>query len=272
MITRRTFLKLVGGTAFSVVPMTTYAAWIEPRHRLVTTRYEIGVPGWGAAHGAMRIAVVADVHACEPWMPVSRIDEIVATTNALSPDLTLLLGDYVAGMRRFKTGDVPMWDWATALAKLEAPLGVHAVLGNHDWYSGGELCRFVLEEAGVPVMENDARRLTAPGGAPFWLAGLADQLAREPGRRRRGLDDLPGTLAKVTDDAPLILMAHEPDIFAEMPDRVGLTLCGHTHGGQVNLPFIGELVVPSRFGHRYAYGHIVEDAGSCWCRAGSAAR
>ena len=73
-----------------------------------------------------------------------------------------------------------------------------------------------------------------------------------------GVDDLPGTLAKVTDDAPVVLMAHEPDIFAEVPRRVALTISGHTHGGQVR--FLGYApIVPSRFGRRYVYGHIVED-------------
>jgi predicted MPP superfamily phosphohydrolase len=76
----------------------------------------------------------------------------------------------------------------------------------------------------------------------------------------RHADDLPGTLKKIRDKSnPVILLAHEPDIFPEVPERVSLTLCGHTHGGQVALPFIGRPVVPSRYGDRYAYGHIVED-------------
>ena len=121
-----------------------------------------------------------------------------------------------------------------------------------------------LENVGIPVYENDAVRLTKDGHA-FWLAGLGDQLAfyRRAGRRYKnfkGVDDLPATLAKVTDEAPVILMAHEPDIFPRVPDRVLLTLSGHTHGGQVR--FLGySPVVPSRYGNRYAYGHIVENGG-----------
>ena len=105
-------------------------------------------------------------------------------------------------------------------------------------------------------------RLTKEG-RPFWLTGLGDQLAFFVGRRRghriyKGIDDLPGTLAKVSDDAPVILLAHEPDIFTQVPDRVSLTLSGHTHGGQVRL-FGYAPRVPSAYGNRYAYGHIVEN-------------
>ncbi|TJX21195.1 MAG: metallophosphoesterase, partial [Mesorhizobium sp.] len=76
--------------------------------------------------------------------------------------------------------------------------------------------------------------------------------------RPRGLDDLDGTLAKISDAAPVILLAHEPDIFPKVPSRVSLTLAGHTHGGQVRL-FGYSPVVPSRYGNRYAYGHVVEN-------------
>ena len=142
---------------------------------------------------------------------------------------------------------------------------MHAVLGNHDWWDddaaqaarrGPVESRRVLEAQGIPVMENDAVRLTH-GGRPFWLAGLADQNAFYPQHVWQGPDDLPGTLAKVTDDAPVILMAHEPDIFPQVPERVALTLSGHTHGGQVRI--LGwSPVTPSHYGNRYAYGHIVE--------------
>ena len=69
---------------------------------------------------------------------------------------------------------------------------------------------------------------------------------------------LPGTMAQITDDAPVIMMAHEPDIFPEMPARVSLTLSGHTHGGQITM-FRYSPLVPSKYGTRYIYGHIVED-------------
>ena len=72
------------------------------------------------------------------------------------------------------------------------------------------------------------------------------------------MDDLAKTLAKITDDAPVLLMAHEPDIFPEVPDRISLTLSGHTHGGQFRM-FGYSPVVPSRYKNRYAYGHIIED-------------
>jgi predicted MPP superfamily phosphohydrolase len=163
---------------------------------------------------------------------------------------------------RWKTGPVPYDVWAGELARLRAPLGVHAVLGNHDWWEdraamrarrGPVLGRRALERAGIPVYENDAARLEKDG-RPFWLAGLGDQWAFGS---RWGVDDLPATLAKVTDRAPAILLAHEPDIFPQVPARVALTLSGHIHGGQ--LRFFGHSpVVPSRFGNRYAYGHVVE--------------
>jgi predicted MPP superfamily phosphohydrolase len=147
---------------------------------------------------------------------------------------------------------------------------VHAILGNHDWWldKGAQAAgcspvfvRRTLERIGIPVYENDAVRLSHKGHS-FWLAGLGDQLALRAtcsGRRcYRGVDDLAGTLAKATDDAPVLLLAHEPDVFPRVPDRVSLTLAGHTHGGQVRL-FGYSPVVHSRYGNRYAYGHVIED-------------
>ena len=139
------------------------------------------------------------------------------------------------------------------------------MLGNHDWWDdpaaqasrrGPVLARRALEAAGIPVLENDGVRLRQ-GGRPFWLLGLGDQLAflRRP---RGGVDDLPGTLLKLKDDAPAILLAHEPDIFPQVPDRIALTLSGHTHGGQVRILGYSP-IVPSSYGNRYAYGHVVEN-------------
>lgn len=269
MLTRRSFIKLLGGVLAAGVGTASYAFGIEPGLRLVITRYALQPPGWPRGR-KLRIVALADIHACDPWMSLSRIEGIVETANALEGDVAVLLGDYIAG-HRYVTGKVDPKDWSAALSRLSAPLGVHAILGNHDWWEdrqaqrsghGPIFARLALEAAGLPVYENDAVRLEKDGQA-FWLAGLADQVALMPGyagRKRRGftgLDDLPGTLAKTAQGEPVILLAHEPDIFPDVPDRVALTLCGHTHGGQVRL-FGYSPVVPSSFGNRYAYGHVVE--------------
>jgi uncharacterized protein len=84
-------------------------------------------------------------------------------------------------------------------------------------------------------------------------------MSSRPGGATRGNDDLAGALRQINDDAPAILLAHEPFIFPKVPDRVALTLCGHTHGGQVNLPIIGAPFVPTMRGvKRYVYGHYTE--------------
>lgn len=101
----------------------------------------------------------------------------------------------------------------------------------------------------MTVLENQAARVES-GGRAFWLVGVADLWTRRP--------DIAGALAQVAGEDPVILLTHNPDIFPDVPPRVSLTLAGHTHGGQVNLPFLGRPVVPSRFGQRYAMGHVVE--------------
>ena len=102
--------------------------------------------------------------------------------------------------------------------------------------------------------------LLGAAGQRFWLAGIGDQLAYRLGHGRfRGVDDLPGTLAQVNTDDPVLLLVHEPDIFTRVPARVALTLAGHTHGGQIRLPLIWPPFVPSKYGARFAYGHVVED-------------
>ncbi len=263
MFSRRHFLKFIGGLGAFGVSTTAYG-FSEPVLQLGVTRYDLTPPRWPKGF-QLRIAAIADLHACDPWMSIDRIHGIVERTNALNADIIVLLGDYVAGHRHV-TRFIPADEWAPVLAGLKAPLGVHAVLGNHDWWEDKTVqregqgqtnaCR-ALEAAGIPVYENDARRLSK-GGQPFWLAGLGDQLAYIPARRFRpvrriGVDDLGATLKKVTDDAPLILLAHEPDVAKRVPSRVALQLSGHTHGGQVRM--LGwSPVSPS--GQRLAYGHI----------------
>lgn len=260
---RRQVLGGLGASALAAGATGGYAFAIEPRFRLAVRSYAPVLPGWTPGL-SLRIAAIADVHVCEPWMPLDRVAEIVDATNALKPDLILLLGDYPAG-RKVTWKRVGLPDFARIAESLRAPLGVHAILGNHDWWDdpaalgarkGPVEARRVLEARGIPVMENDAVRLVKDG-QPFWLAGLADQQPFKPLRDLRSLADIPGTLDRITDDAPAILMAHEPEIFPTIPDRFALTLSGHTHGGQVRVfghsPFVVGYHDP-----RYIYGHVVE--------------
>jgi uncharacterized protein len=263
MISRRHFLRFFAGLGAAGVSTAAYG-FGEPL-RLGVTRYDIQPLQWPADF-RLKIAVIADLHACDPWMSLDHIQTVVDRTNALDADIIVMLGDYVAGHRHV-TRFIPASEWASVLAGLKAPLGVHAILGNHDWWEDREVqregqgptkARRALETVGIPVYENDAVRLTKDD-RPFWLAGLGDQLAYVPARRFRpvrriGVDDLTATLGKITGDAPVILLAHEPDVAMRVPARVALQLSGHTHGGQVRL-FGWSPVVPSRYGNRLAYGH-----------------
>lgn len=263
MLTRRQFLLASGGLLAAGPAF--YSVAIEPNYAVDVVRYAVSPPNWSQGL-SLRVAVIADLHACEPWMPVARIEKIARLANSLQPDMTVLLGDYAGGTSLASAPVLPH-QWAEALSPLRAPLGVYAVLGNHDWQhgalphlpgDGGDSIRRALRHMNACVMENDARKIETKGGA-FWLVGLADQFAIRLGPRLyRGKDDLPAALAKTTSDAPVILLAHEPDIFEKTPPRVALTLCGHTHGGQIYPPVLGPLAAAARFRSTPYYGHLVD--------------
>ena len=246
MITRRGLLKLFGAGVLGLVATAAYP-FAEVMGRPRITRYSLTPRGWTAGL-SLRIAIIADIHACEPWMSVKRIEAICAQSVELQPDMILLLGDYVVSGLKFVTAKTHPADWSAALRELRAPLGVHAILGNHDYWedanfqmdqSSTPFAAQALRDAGISTYINEAVKLEKDG-RPFWLAGLGDQMALLPGtaygrRRLTGIDDLAATLSTIDDDAPVLLMAHEPDIFPQVGDRVSLTLSGHTHGGQINL-------------------------------------
>lgn len=268
MITRRTFLKTMIAGAIGLAGLAAYP-FVEVLARPRVTRYALKPSGWTEGL-KLRICALADFHACEPWMSLSRIKSICEQANSLDADIILLLGDYAAGTR-LVSEYVNSADWSRALASLQAPLGVHAILGNHDYWEDltfqkdqrtENIAAGALRNVGIGTYVNDAVRLEKDGRA-FWIAGLGDQMALLPGSAYGraslvGIDDLDGTLSQVKDDAPVLLMAHEPDIFPHVPDRVSLTLCGHTHGGQINI--LGWRPGAASAGsRRYPVGHYREE-------------
>jgi len=168
--------------------------------------------------------------------------------NAEQPDLILLGGDYMINDIWFGS-PVAADSIGAELGQLRAPLGVFAVLGNHDWWNNGPKVRAAFEARGVTVLDDEVRRLHF-GGKSFCLLGVRDETERLRSAQKELELALPGM--------PLLVLVHEPDIFPLLDERATLTLAGHTHGGQVDLPLIGRPIVPSRFGSRYAAGHVVE--------------
>ncbi len=234
--------------ALLLVSLAVWALVIEP-NRLVVREETIQLPNWPAGFENMKIAVLSDLHVGSPHIGRTKLSYIVEQVNEGQPDLVVLLGDFVIQEvvgGKFVEPEV----FAEILKGLRARHGVFAVLGNHDWWYDGPRVRRALESVGIRVLDDEVTRIERDGEA-IWLAGLADAWTNQT--------DIRGTLARVTDASPVIALTHNPDLFIRIPQRVVLTLAGHTHGGQVNLPFLGRLRVPSEFGQRYAAGHVVEN-------------
>jgi predicted MPP superfamily phosphohydrolase len=239
----RISLLLVGCLA---IVLSLWAFWLEPSALIVSeARIVLERP----LRGTLRIAVLTDLHVGSPFNGLSKLRNIVGRTNAERPDVVCILGDLV--IQGVKGGRfVPPEDIAMELKNLRANAGIFAVLGNHDGWLDHARVQNALERNGIRVIEETAVKLDTAAG-PVWVAGISDVWT--------GRHDIPAALKSVTDDAaPIVLLTHNPDVFPWVPARVSLTVAGHTHGGQVWLPFIGRPVVPSRFGQRFAAGHIVE--------------
>jgi uncharacterized protein len=233
-------------------------AFVAEPASLRVREYPLEIPGWPAGRAGMRIALLSDLHTGSPYNGIDKLAEVVTRTNAAKPDLVLVAGDLV--IQDVMGGRfVPPEEIATALSRLRAPLGVYAVLGNHDRWLDARRVMAALSRVGIPVLEDRAVAISQ-GGPPFWLVGFSDYWTAPHDVRR--------ALAQVKDGAPVLAFTHNPDLFPEVPSRVSLMLAGHTHGGQVYFPLLGRLVVPSRFGERYAIGHVVENGRHLFVTAG----
>jgi predicted MPP superfamily phosphohydrolase len=222
------------------------AFWLEPAS-LRLTHYDLPLSDAPALAG-LHVAVIADLHGGAPFIDEAKLDAVVAMTNAARPDLILLTGDYVI------TGvlgghHMAIETIAGHLKHLSAPLGVYAVIGNHDRWEDAPHISAVLRRAGLKVLENGHVTLTTRHG-PLVLAGIGDDYSHAA--------DPAAALAGIPGPARALCFTHSPDIFPELPSTCALTVAGHTHGGQVALPLVGRPVVFSRYGQRYAAGTVRE--------------
>lgn len=224
-------------------------AWVWEPAQLVQRDYALDIPRWSPSCDGLRVDVLADLHIGSPHNGVGKLDWIVREVAAGDADVVLLAGDYVI-LSVFLGTYVPPDTVARHLRALAARKPVYAVLGNHDWWKNGARVRRALESAGIIVLDNQATAVTVRG-CRFWLAGIGDLWEGQP--------DIGRTFAGVDASAPVLALTHNPDVFPQVPARAALTIAGHTHGGQVNLPLVGRPIVPSEYGKDYAVGHIVED-------------
>lgn len=261
----RTFARRATWTALAAA--ATYALWIEPAWRMRVVRWRFTPDSW-RGRKPVRLVILSDIHAGAPHLPLHRIEKFVRRANALQPDVAILLGDYAAA-HPYTWGDTDKTRIIDRLVHFTAPGGTWAVIGNHDWWQDAEAQKSgegpveaerLLEAAGIPVLDNRAVRI---GGAEdgFWLAGVGDQRPFGDDPAGEGRDDIAAALACVTDDAPIVLLAHEPDMFdtlAELDRHIALTLSGHTHGGQVRFRGLSPLVNASPH-EKWSWGRYDQD-------------
>lgn len=224
-----------------------WAFFIEP-NRLIVRQETIEIATWPKEFSGLRIAVISDIHAGAPFIDDQKLRLIVERTNQLQPDLIVILGDYMTGDGWHRHRVEPEV-FAALLKDFRAPLGVYAVLGNHDWWYDGGKVRRGLEQNGITVLEDEVSEVKWRDSS-FWLAGLADLWTRP--------QHIKETIGEVPQGKPIIALTHNPDIFPGIPRSVPLLLAGHTHGGQVKFPLIGRPIQPSRF-PQYAAGHVFEN-------------
>jgi predicted MPP superfamily phosphohydrolase len=233
-INRRKFIKRAA--AIGVGAVAADSILIEPnRPRLV--RKEIRLRRWPSRLDGFTIALLSDFH-YDPYFSIHPIRSAVEMVSRLRPDLIALTGDFVSaswlGLKVRGAADAE--PCAELLAKLRAPLGVWAVLGNHDAVAGGDQVTEALNAVTIPTLSNQSVAIER-NGARFWLSGVDDVLDGSP--------DLEGALQGIPSEEAVVLMAHEPDYADDVVEYpVDLQLSGHSHGGQVRIPFLLPLYLP----------------------------
>ena len=192
----------------------------------------------------LRVVQMSDLHT-GLYIHEETLKRWVALANAQRPDLIVVTGDFVD---RFSLNPLP--GLGRALARLRAPLGVWGVWGNHDRWRFRDVGPLLgaLDAANIRILNNDGVRLRDD----FYLAGVDDVLEGSP--------NLTKALRNLPEDAASLLMLHNPDFLPHVPARVGLTLSGHTHGGQIKAPLYGAIFTSSDYGKRYAEGWVRENA------------
>lgn len=232
------------------------------RSKPVMRQTTIHIPGLPSGSLPMKVALLADIHLGNRGMTPDRLVEIVDQVNTSHPDLILLAGDFIIGHDAQGAAERAA-GLSQPLAHLRAPLGVVAVLGNHDQWTAPGAVRAALNRAGIVVLENQAVRR-----GPFAVVGIGDRFS--------GHDDDSSSLVAASNIGGVsIVLTHSPDVVPDLPASLPLVLAGHTHCGQVVLPWIGPLIMRAPKDHwrqlynpRYRCGIVRDGARTTIVTAG----
>lgn len=237
-----------------IILMCLYPVFVEP-NLLVVKHKTLYLPNWSEKHNGLKVAVLSDFHVNKWGITPKKLKEVVAKTNAESPDLICLLGDLDSYLiERVK---LDKKDLSNTMSKLKAEYGVFSILGNHDY--GPRVVKPILQNAGITVLENK-RTVVWVNEEPIIIYGLKDLWQYSTKAKN--------VVNKDENVKSMILLSHNPDLFPDVPDFVSLTLSGHTHGGQICLPILGGIFTPSVWEQRYNKGYIVEDGKHLFVTSG----
>lgn len=232
--------------------ISTYAVWVR-RHWVVVRHVTLPVRDLPAAFDGLRVAHLSDLH-IGGFMPRSTGERWVRMANREGADLVAVTGDLVTSGTAFHQ------DIAHVLGGLKAPLGVFVSMGNHDYFGDGEPLTTLLREQGLEVLRNTSVALER-GGAKLRIAGVDDTWTK-----RANLDQ---ALADPQPGVPTLLLAHDPDLFPAAADRgADIVLAGHTHAGQVGVPFLVRQLNLSRLKHEFTYGVYRRGDSTLYVHAG----
>ena len=240
--TRRDFLKLSGYLTLFAFGGTVYSTVIEPLWFDIENVI-LKLPRLPRAFSGFRLVQISDIHAGEHWMP-AHLDSVLERVIALKPDIVAITGDFVSFSPAMT--DEILTQTEAALIALSSHAPVYAVMGNHDHWWGVERVRGALARSNVVELNNEVHTFSRDGES-LHLCGVDDVYERK--------DDLDRVLDQLPSDGVAILLAHEPD-FADTSAATGrfdLQISGHSHGGQVIVPFVGPIVLP-RHGKKYPIG------------------
>lgn len=226
--------------AIALIGLMVWLAGAAPVQRNLT----VELSGLPPRTRPIKLVLLADAHVARFGDTPERLEQTVSRVNALHPDIVLLGGDFMAD---HGVGRLGMRSAYLPLAKLKAPLGVFAILGNHDYaFQAAPAVARWLRRAGIAVLDN-----SAAGAGPLTIVGIGDAFTHH--------DNVPAALAAARHqgDVPIVL-THSPDAIPDLPPEIQLAFAGHTHCGQVVLPFVGALDTRSRYGQRYVCGVVRE--------------